>query len=266
MNLADHVDRSALTDADGRYRLRPLPRGEYSVGPSSEPRERNVGDNKERPVPGEFFAKTINLTDGQKTATVDFQAVPHARVVVQFYRSSGEPRSGHAFFVTGETDNGLYAKRVRPDGNGRAEFTVPVGLPDARLQLITNEHSSLRHRISKDRPLRSGRQAKLGTITGDMKDVAIIRYVAPIVIVRAVDQAGNVILDAKLRLQYLSDADDQNISVDEHGDGCWRTRQLLPDQEFKITVQADGYQSESQTLELPEGETREIEVTLTRRS
>ena len=44
------------------------------------------------------------------------------------------------------------------------------------------------------------------------------------------------------------------MSLEEHGDGRWRTSQLLPDEEITVTVEADGYETKSETLSLPEGE------------
>lgn len=274
MNLADHIDRSALTDADGRYRMGPLPPSTYRATPWEEPRERSVEDRRPRPVPAEFLPRRVTLEDGTKIATVDFQAVPHVTVVAQYYRSSGEPRSGSEIHLSGSIEGVFYWKRGRPDANGRTEFTVPIGLEKVNLGLITNEHSALRHRITKDGPLINTQSVELGTISGDMKEIAIIRYVAPILLIRAVDDDDKTIGDAWVRLEYGADRAPHGgefirdgrpggfVSLEEHGDGRWRTSQLLPDEEFTLTVEAGGYEPKSEKLSLPEGETREIEVTL----
>jgi beta-lactamase regulating signal transducer with metallopeptidase domain len=275
MNLADHIDRSALTDAEGRYRMGPLPPSTYRVNPWDEPRQRSFEDRTPRPVAAEFFTQTVTLEEGTKVATVDFQAVPHATIVAQYYRSSGETRSGHEFSLTGRLEGEFYWKRCRPDANGRVEFTAPIGLENASLNLITNEHTALRHRVTKDGPLLNEHRVELGTISTDMKEIAIIRYVAPILLIKAVDDKGELIKDAWVKLEYApdqaplgggeyirNDRPSGHVSLEEHGDGRWRTSQLLPDEEFTLTVEADGYETNSQKLSLPEGETREIAVAL----
>ncbi len=278
MQLADHIDRSALTDADGRYRMGSLPPSTYRVTPWEEPQERSVEDRTPRPVPAEFFPQTVTLKEDAKIATVDFQAVPDVTVVAQYYRSSGEPRSGSRLHLSGRIEGEFYWKRCHPDAKGRIEVTVPTGLEKASLSLITNEHSALRHRITKDGPLMNANRVELGTISSDMKEIAIIRYVAPILLIKPVDEDGQLIKDAFVKIGYapgkaphpgefIRDGRSGGfVSLRGHGDGRWRTSQLLPDEELTITVEARGYETQSETLSLPEGETREIDVRLKRTS
>ena len=269
------IARSALTDADGRYRMAPLAPGTYRVTPWEKPRDRSVEDRTPRPVPAEFLPPKVTLEEGTKIATVDFQAVPHTTMVVQYCRSSGEPCGGHEISFSGGGQQEFYWKRCRPDANGRIEFRAPIGLEKASLSLITNEHSSLRHRIGKDGPLRNEDRVELGTISSEMEEIAIIRYVAPILLIKAVDEEGELIEDAWVELKYapnrapLGDSEylrhgrrAGHVSLSEQRDGRWRTSQLLPDEELTLTVKADGYEPTSKKLSLSEGETREIEVTL----
>jgi hypothetical protein len=45
-------------------------------------------------------------------------------------------------------------------------------------------------------------------------------------------------------------------------DGRRRTSQLLPDEEFTLTVEAEGYAPRSDTLKLSEGTVKELDVKL----
>ena len=275
MNLADPIVRSALTDVEGRYRLGPLPSGIYSITPKDEPREQAIADRTPRPLPAEFFPKQVTLEEGTQSETVDFRAVPHVTLVAQYYRSSGEPRSGNEMFLVGKHKETFYSKRCRPDANGRIEVFAPVGLQEAMLDVFTNEHSSLRHRLTKDGPLINETTIRLGTLTADVEEIAIIRYVAPILLIKAVDEEGTLIEDAWVTLMYApgraphgggqyirNGRNAGHVSLEGNGDGRWRSSQLLPDEEFTLTVEAKGYESYSQKLNLSEGETREVVIAL----
>ena len=45
-------------------------------------------------------------------------------------------------------------------------------------------------------------------------------------------------------------------------DGHRRTSQLLPDEDFTLKVEADGYEPRSETLKLSEGAVKELDVKL----
>ena len=53
-----------------------------------------------------------------------------------------------------------------------------------------------------------------------------------------------------------------DVSLEEQGDGRYRTSQLVPDREVMVTVQADSYASTSRKLTLPEGKTEEVNLIL----
>ena len=111
-----------------------------------------------------------------------------------------------------------------------------------------------------------------------MTEVAVIRYVAPILLVKAVGEDGVVSAnshrasstgstDAAAGGQFLRDGRRFGYVNFEHQvDGRWRSEQLLPDEKFTLTVEAEGYEPKSETLKLPEGAVKELEVRLKKMS
>ena len=61
-----------------------------------------------------------------------------------------------------------------------------------------------RHRIGKDGPLVEGRTVRLGTLDHDVKDIEIVRYVAPIIVINATTKDGQQIKDFKADVEYTS--------------------------------------------------------------
>jgi hypothetical protein len=55
-----------------------------------------------------------------------------------------------------------------------------------------------------------------------------------------------------------------DVDFEKQADGRWRSEGLLPDENLRLTVEAEGYQSYSQPVNLPEGSTREVEARLQR--
>jgi hypothetical protein len=110
-----------------------------------------------------------------------------------------------------------------------------------------------------------------------MDQIAIIRYVAPILLVKVVDEEGKLIEDAWVALMYApgraphgggqyirNGRNAGHVSLEENGDGRLRSSQLLPDEEFTLQVEVKGYETHSQKLTLPEGKTREVVVLMKR--
>jgi hypothetical protein len=49
-----------------------------------------------------------------------------------------------------------------------------------------------------------------------------------------------------------------NVSFEKQPDHRRRSSQLLPDEEFKISIDMEGFETEPRTMSIPEGETREL--------
>ena len=57
----------------------------------------------------------------------------------------------------------------------------------------------------------------------------------------------------------------KDVKFEKQSDGRRRTSGLLPDEEFTLTVEAEGYEPKSEKLKLPEGVTKELEMKLKKR-
>ena len=53
-----------------------------------------------------------------------------------------------------------------------------------------------------------------------------------------------------------------DVDFEKQADGRWRSEQMLPDENVQLTVEADGFKSDTRMVHLPEGVTRDVEVRL----
>ena len=110
----------------------------------------------------------------------------------------------------------------------------------------------------------------MGTLNDDVNGFEIIRYKAPLVLVSAVDEKQEPIKDFHVaaayswgKQQYVLEGEQRSdLSFEHQQDGRYRTSQMLPDEDVKFTVTAKGYESASETVRLPEGESKELVLTL----
>jgi RNA polymerase sigma factor (sigma-70 family) len=273
--VADQIDRSATTNDKGEFAMNPLPPGKYKVSPGDWARDGSL-DRKERaskrPPPGVFLGTVVKLTDGEETESVEVRAVPHVVVEAQYLDSKGKPTRGHSGFIHGSLDKVSWFNEAKADKDGKITALVPHGLETAQLQVMTNEHGSLRWRKAKDQPLQHAREIPLGTLTDDVRGIEIIRYNAPILLVKVTAKDGSKPKDVGVTAEYSVASSDgkmilaggrrSDLSFEKQEDGRFRSEQMLPDDEVTVTAHAEGYNAEPVKLKLPEGETKEIEITL----
>ena len=120
--------------------------------------------------------------------------------------SKGQPKGGWSSSVFGQMDGSFWNAQAHPDPQGRFLLKVPHGLENVQLEISTNEHATTRHRIGKDAPLVEGRQVRLGTLDHDVKDIEIVRYVSPIIVINATTKDGKQIKDFKAAVEYTGPA------------------------------------------------------------
>jgi beta-lactamase regulating signal transducer with metallopeptidase domain len=274
--ISNSVRRAAETDSDGRFTSLPLPPGEYSVAPNESNYD---GDRKvqweRRPLTEVFATVKLTLKEGEAPAPLEIRAMPSVMIEGHWVDSKGQPRSGWEGLVGGKLDGSSWLSQAHPDPQGRFSVKVPHGLEQASISFMTNEHAVTRHRVGKDGPLDDSGTAVLGTLDHDVKDIEVIRYVSPIIVINATTKEGRQVRDFKADVQYTHTRPNRNKNVglagggkkkdtiqDEQYDGRYRTHSMMPDKEVKVTVTADGYTDASRTLTLPEGKTEELTFVL----
>jgi hypothetical protein len=274
--VADQISRTGLTGPEGEFQVNPLPPGVYRVQPGEHPEDSTLDRNgrKLRPLPAVFTAQKLTLKDGETPEPLVIRAVPHVVIEAQYYDSKGKHRSGHECFIFGQIDGGSWFSQGKPDADGKIVIHAPHGLEKARLDLMTNEHGALRHRLSKDEPLSNQRDVDLGTLDHDIKGIEIIRYDAPIVLVKVATEEGQKPKGARVAAVYaegkgqyrsgliLKGGVRSDVSFEEQEDGRFRSEQLFPDEDVTLTATAEGYEPQSEKLTLPEAAIKEITLTL----
>jgi hypothetical protein len=274
--ISNVIRRATETDSDGRFTFAPLPPGEYSVAPS----ETNYdGDRKviweHRPLTEVLAAAKLTIKEGETPATLEIRALPSVVIEGHWVDSKGQPKGGWSSSIFGRMDGSFWNTQAHPDPQGRFSAKVPHGLEEVQFDISTNEHATTRHRIGKDGPLVEGRTVKLGTLDHDVKDIEIVRYVAPIIVINATTKDGRQIMDFKAAVEYAGPGPERQKNVyltgggkkkdviqDEQYDGRYRTSQMLPDKEVTVSVSADGFEGASRKLSLPEDKIEEVTFVL----
>ncbi len=274
--LSSVIRRVAESDADGRLTFAPLPPGEYQVKPS----ETNFdGDRKiqwtHRPLPEVFAPTKLTIKEGETPAPLEIRALPSVVIEGRWVNSKGQPAGGSGPSVTGKIDGSSWIAEAHVDPQGRFSVKVPHGLENATLTIMTNEHASTRYRIGKGGPLVDGSWPRLGTLDHDVKDIEIVRYVSPIIVINATTKDGQQIQGFQADVQYTHPSPNNRKDVglrggvnkkeaiqDEQYDGRYRTSNMLPDKEVTVSVSADGFEGASRNFSLPEGKTEEVTFVL----
>ena len=277
--VADHIARCTVTAADGSFALGPFPHGRYRVSPTEngwDPVTRvGVEDPARRPLPGVFTAQTLTLKDGEEAESVEFRAVPHVIVEAQAYNGQGVKRRSHEIDLFGKLDGESWYASVPCNPEGTYTFLAPHGLEDAQINMTTNEHSSLKYRLGHDGPLVAKSRIDLGTLDHDVRGIEIVRYVAPVLLVKGTTKDGEPISGVHVSAKFtdkkgssegggfvLPGGISSDVSFERQGDGRFRSSQLHPDREVTVKAQAEGFEPATKTLTLPEGKTEEVVLVL----
>ncbi len=276
MPVASSMNRSAMTDENGHFKLGPMKPGKHEINVDGYPEEITYHKQARNPITIQdvFVAQEIEILPQDEQQPITVQAVPHVQFVGQYLNSKGETCRGHSVSVWGDMNGQWWHKRLPPDSEGKIVGRLPKGLQKARLDAITNEHGSLRVRLKKDGPLLSPRDVELGAVESDIAGIEVIRYHAPVVQIKAVDEKGQQITDLKIAGIYEGDDElmhpvgglPTHILFKKQTDGRYRTSQMLPDTKVTFTANADGYHDASETLSLPEREEREITLVMKKNS
>lgn len=274
MPVFDHLSRSALSNGKGEFAMMPLPAGDYELIVADRPRS---GSGKDHPLPAVFLNREITLDHNSETNPIEIRAVPHVLIAGQFFDGSGKPTSGYAPRLSAhDEDSGSrrwFWDTAQIDKNGKFTVKSPSGFA-ASLDIMDNEHHAIKWRLSKNAALGKGRNINLGMLNHDMTDIAIIRYTAPVLLVKVAGADASMVDQPQPRIvykfneheaggQYIRDGQPVGfVAFERQSDGRWRSSQLLPNEEFALTVKAKGFEPITEMLTLPEGAVKELEVRL----
>jgi beta-lactamase regulating signal transducer with metallopeptidase domain len=273
LNVADAINRSAVTDADGGFALAPLPVGNFRIQPGIHARDGSGGREK-RPLADVFVTQKFTIKDGETPEALELRAAPHVVIEAQWLDGKGQPTWGFEHHIFGQIDGTFWFGEAKPDDKGKVIARVPHGLENVQFGLMTNEHGALKYRLGKDARLQSGRQIHLGTLDHDVKGIEIVHYKAPILLVKAQTKDGSPVPGLIVSADYTETGDDQNgkmilrngvqsdVSFEAQEDGRHRSSQLSPDREVTVKAQAEGFQPATTNVKLPEGDTKEVVLTL----
>jgi RNA polymerase sigma factor (sigma-70 family) len=274
MPVADALSRSALTDEQGQFATGPLPVGDYYVLISEYPRDNLAQDRTRYPVSDVFMHQRVRIEGGQATQSMEIRAVPHVVLGIQQLDGQGNPHKTHEVNVSGRLGDTGWWGEGRPDQDGRIAVKVPQGLADVRIGLLVNEHQSTRYRWSNDSPWRNENEITAAILDHDTNEISVMYYTAPILLVRATAEDGSAIPAFKCQVTYANDrkpytqpphwinGDSGDVNFEKQQDGRWRSQSLLPNEDLSLTVEAEGFQTWSQSINLAEGASQEIEAKL----
>lgn len=252
--------RWGVTDDRGEFELAPVAEGKYEFEISEYEEQRRAGK-----FSGVFVHRRMLVTESDEP--LEFRALPTVTITVRNLNSAGEPRRGFEFTTFGRLAEGGWfsCQSTRPvDGVCVAE--IPRGLTEVELSIHDNEHGSFRIRRSADAPLEAATEIKLGVVSSDVTGIEVVRYKAPILLIKAVDMDGKLLGDVTVTARRLlvggkktnSTTVRDEVDFEEQDDGRWRSSQLLPDEKITVTVTRAGWNVEPQNVSLPEGKTREL--------
>jgi protocatechuate 3,4-dioxygenase beta subunit len=280
-HVANHIRRTTMTAADGSFEFRPLPARKYEIQPTesswdTSTSERGRDAEVKKPLPAVFISKTVILKKGG--TSVEFKAVPHVVMEAQRLNSRGEKREGSTIHLIGSLGDDSWMTSAESSPTGEYRILVPKGLSGASISLIYDPDSAFQYRLKKDAPLQYSRHFRLGDINQDLKGVEIIHYAAPTIVISVTDKDGKPVQDLlpsvdytdpkydgrgdKLYHQGKSGESRTDVPFENIGDGKIRTIQLVPDREVDVTIEAEGFKSESRKITLAEGKTEEMKFVL----
>jgi hypothetical protein len=203
---------------------------------------------------------------------VTIRAVPHVELELHWLNSKGQKMAGQESSIIGVLGKRTWLHSASPK-DGVTRFLVPKGLSGASLSLIYDPDSAMQYRLMKDGPLQYTRHFHLETLDEDNKEIEIIRFAAPTIVMSATSKDGKPIngffpsvdyTDPKYRGGKLiyKNKSKSDVPFEELPGGKIRTIQLVPDREVKVTVEADGFKPATRTITMKEGKTEELKFEL----
>ena len=274
MPVATMMERHVQADSEGNYTIGPVRSSTYRLTISNSGHKEYPDGSSEHvkiKLPGVFKTQKVEIKAVESEQIVNVQAVPHVYIRGQFVDSKGEPGGGHPPHIAGLLNNDyMFFQAERGDSPGEFYAMVPHGLQETKVSFMTDEHSAIMIKAI-DAELSANRDFNIGTLEEDYDGFEVVRYTAPIIQIKVVDENGEPIDDAKVGAIYPdSDAEVFNLTnglksgvfFEKQKDGYHRSSTLCPNIKFEYFAESDGYTQTSQTLTMQEGETKKVTLTL----
>jgi hypothetical protein len=298
-----HDQHTATTEADGTFSLGPLRPANYliygdgqdmfgGVEPDTPSLRRPV--RVVRPV-------RVYLKEDALTGPVVLRELPTVRVEVRFVDSKGRPARGSAARLWGiiPNDEGQAAPlgahttvgvalaseinnpepqdtadrtdwsiSDQPGADGRIVLLAPKGLREATLNTYPfDETIAYKTRLEPNGPLKCWGGRWLGTLN-EHRQITVVAYRAPAVIVTVKTQDGRVLDDLQVRASFTSNGGGYSESFARQPDGRYRGLSLMPDHEYEIRAggpSREYIQKGLPRVNLPEGGSAQLTIVLRKR-
>ena len=104
-------------------------------------------------------------------------------------------------------------------------------------------------------------------LTRDRKEMQVISFKSPIVVITAETEDGDKIkdMDPKVmctRLEGKNIVGQDSVGVQNQGDGRFHTVQAPPNREMEITIEKEGFKKAQKKITLPEGKVEQVKFVL----
>jgi beta-lactamase regulating signal transducer with metallopeptidase domain len=268
------MQRSSKTNERGEFQTRPIRLGncyvEVETKATGVPEKETYANFHDEPTPAVFIPKVIDVTEDSVAKGVTIQADPHVMLAGRYVNSKGEPCSFHVPRVFGRMDESFLSsfstEATKDAKTGEFKLMVPRGMRDARVEFTTNEHTALKVQLP-GKEMSTWRFYTFPVMNEDIVGIKVIRYVAPLLLVSVVDEAGQPVADADIRVNYRVEMKDpspgiRSTSFEKQGGGVYRSSSLCPDAEFVVTATKGDLKSEPRTMTLGEGVTERVTLKL----
>ncbi len=272
------MKRSSQTDAKGEFTTRPLNSGKHMVEVQMKAtgaiEKLEYANFHDVPTPAMFVNQIIDVAEDSGDKPITVQAVPHVFISGNCVDSKGEVRAIHSPYVMGKyNDQSVWIRETMKVEKGSFKLMVPHGMEDAELRFMTNEHSALTIQFPGEE-MSTSQDWRFERIEEDITGIKVIRTVAPILQVEAVDQDGKRIKNAKVIAQYKMKPPAENKEgemmamrsssssyFEKQKNGLYQSSSLVPDIEFTVVASTEDLECE-RTMSLAEGATEKITLTL----
>ena len=272
INVFDYNGRSALSDQNGQFVMAPVSPGNYYLEASDHANDALQKNRPAHPLSAVFLEHIVTLHDNPPIQTIELRAVPTIVVKGRMTDSSGKPIKGPLplFYESNGPSKGAdfvkgpafwYTARTEIDAHGNFTARLAKGPKLVGEMLFSIDSACVfRTRLTKNGPWHGGDSVKLEDLDRDMTEVAIVCCKSPVVLVKPVGENGTIIADADVNVQYVNSP--YHVASTRQADCRWRVPRIVPEEEIKVTVSAPGYKSQSEKLELLEGEVEQLDVML----